>query len=275
MGHITLFLNCSTGSQDLFGEVSIGKSRALSLISAIVGWIYFVAWSASFYPQIYTNFRRKSVVGLNFDFLGLNLMGFSFYSIFNICLFSIPVFQEAYKAKNPFSSIPVELNDVVFAVHAVAVTIVTIVQCFVYERGNQKLARWSIAFMATAAVVAVILFILLLADKFSKLSYIYYFSYVKLIITIIKYVPQAWFNFSRKSTIGWSIGNILLDLTGGILSILQMILLSANYDDWRSIFGNPTKFGLGFFSILFDALFITQHYVLYRHVQEDDSQILP
>jgi len=120
-----------------------------------------------------------------------------------------------------------------------------------------------------------VLLVLVLVDKFSKLDYIYYFSYVKLIITIIKYIPQAWFNFSRKSTTGWSIGNILLDLTGGLLSILQMILLSANYDDWRSIFGNPTKFGLGFFSILFDALFITQHFVLYRHVRDESSQILP
>ena len=35
-------------------------------------------------------------------------------------------------------------------------------------------------------------------------------------------------------------------------------------DDWGSIFGDPTKFGLGFFSILFDILFIVQHYCLYR-----------
>ena len=35
-------------------------------------------------------------------------------------------------------------------------------------------------------------------------------------------------------------------------------------DDWASIFGDPTKFGLGVFSIAFDILFIIQHYVLYR-----------
>lgn len=35
-------------------------------------------------------------------------------------------------------------------------------------------------------------------------------------------------------------------------------------DDWESIFGDPTKFGLGFFSILFDILFIVQHFCLYR-----------
>lgn len=36
-------------------------------------------------------------------------------------------------------------------------------------------------------------------------------------------------NYRRKSTIGWSIGNILLDFTGGTLSMLQMILNAYNY----------------------------------------------
>ena len=35
-------------------------------------------------------------------------------------------------------------------------------------------------------------------------------------------------NFRRKSTDGWSIGNVLLDFTGGLLSMLQMFLLSYN-----------------------------------------------
>jgi len=35
-------------------------------------------------------------------------------------------------------------------------------------------------------------------------------------------------------------------------------------DDWKSIFGDPTKFGLGAFSVFFDVIFMFQHYVLYR-----------
>lgn len=52
-----------------------------------MGWIYFAAWSVSFYPQIFINFKRKSVVGLNFDFLALNIMGFTLYSLFNCGLY--------------------------------------------------------------------------------------------------------------------------------------------------------------------------------------------
>lgn len=76
-------------------------------------------------------------------------------------------------------------------------------------------------------------------------------------------------NYRRKSTQGWSIGNILLDFTGGMLSMLQMILNAYNYDDWNSLFGDPTKFGLGLFSVLFDILFMVQHYILYRYVSHD------
>lgn len=54
-------------------------------------------------------------------------------------------------------------------------------------------------------------------------------GYIKLAITLIKYVPQAVMNYRRKSTVGWSIGNILLDFTGGLLSMLQMILNAYNY----------------------------------------------
>ena len=83
---------------------------------------------------------------------------------------------------------------------------------------------------------------------------------------------------------------MLLDFSGGVFSVLQMFLLSYNYsellyiiichththahththththpppDDWPSIFGDPTKFGLGAFSILVNILFISQHYIIY------------
>ena len=50
-----------------------------------------------------------------------------------------------------------------------------------------------------------------------------------------------------------------------------MILIAHNNDDWSSIFGDPTKFGLGFFSVLFDIFFILQHYVFYRNNQPHET----
>ena len=45
-------------------------------------------------------------------------------------------------------------------------------------------------------------------------------GYCKALITFVKYCPQVYLNFKRKSTVGWNIYNILLDLTGGTFSLL-------------------------------------------------------
>eukprot|EP00045_Choanoeca_perplexa_P004144 m.35710 g.35710 ORF g.35710 m.35710 type:complete len:187 (-) comp12420_c0_seq4:633-1193(-) len=37
-------------------------------VSNVMGGIYFMAWSLSFYPQAILNYTRKSVVGLSFDY---------------------------------------------------------------------------------------------------------------------------------------------------------------------------------------------------------------
>jgi hypothetical protein len=35
-----------------FLRITASKSDALNVLSIVVGWIYFVAWSVSFYPQV-------------------------------------------------------------------------------------------------------------------------------------------------------------------------------------------------------------------------------
>ena len=46
-------------TQDAFVLVTVSNYEALNILSDVVGWIYFIAWSVSFYPQIYENWRRK------------------------------------------------------------------------------------------------------------------------------------------------------------------------------------------------------------------------
>ena len=113
------------------------------------------------------------------------------------------------------------------------------------------------------AVLLAVCFILTQHGILQFLDFLYICSYVKL-LTVTKYVPQVLLHFRRKSTIGWSIATVFSDLVGGTFSILQMVVISYNENDWSSFIGDPTKFGLGLFSILFDILFILQHYVFYR-----------
>ncbi|KAG5527130.1 hypothetical protein RHGRI_028149 [Rhododendron griersonianum] len=163
------------------------------------------------------------VVGLNFDFVLLNLTKHSSYLVYNATLFFSSVVQKQYRKKYGHDQlIPVAANDVAFSMHAVLLTAFTLFQIAIYDRGNQKVSKTCIAIVSVACTLQVVM-------------------------TTIKYIPQAVMNFRRKSTIGFSIGNILLDLLGGVASYGQMAVQSID----QSV------------SIFFDLLFIVQHYVLY------------
>ncbi|XP_045054897.2 cystinosin isoform X1 [Desmodus rotundus] len=265
VGQITVFLHGNhsnqTGPRIRFLVI---HSNLINIINQVIGWIYFAAWSVSFYPQVIMNWRRKSVVGLSFDFVTLNLTGFVAYSVFNIGLFWVPHIKEQFFLKYPNGVNPVESNDVFFSLHAVALTLVVLVQCLLYERGDQRVSWPAIGFLVLAWLFALIIMILAAVGVTSWLQFLFCFSYIKLAVTLVKYFPQAYMNFVYKSTEGWSIGNVLLDFTGGSFSLLQMFLQSYNNDQWTLIFGDPTKFGLGIFSIFFDIVFFIQHFCLYR-----------
>ncbi|KAG5624473.1 hypothetical protein H5410_009691, partial [Solanum commersonii] len=87
-------------------------------------------------------------------------------------------------------------------------------------------------------------------------------------MTVTKHVPQAVMNFRRKSTIGFSIGNILLDLFGGFTNYGQMAVQSIDQHSWVNFYGYIGKTLLSLVSIFFDILFIVQHYVLYPSRKE-------
>ncbi|XP_062815704.1 LOW QUALITY PROTEIN: cystinosin [Anolis carolinensis] len=266
VGQVTVYLQSNASNQT--GpriRFLVLHSEAVRIVDQVIGWIYFLAWSVSFYPQVFENWKRKSVVGLSFDFIALNLTGFIAYSVFNVGLFWIRPVKEQFLSRYPNGVNPVDANDVFFSLHAVAVTLLTILQCLLYEKGEQRvsplalgllLAGWMFVFATLSAAAA---------GALTWLQFLFFFSYIKLAVTLLKYFPQAYLNFRRKSTQGWSIGNVLLDFVGGAFSLMQMFLQSYNNDAWKLIFGDPTKFGLGFFSILFDIVFIVQHYGLYRN----------
>ena len=91
-------------------------------------------------------------------------------------------------------------------------------------------------------------------------------GYAKAAITFVKYVPQVILNYRRKSTVGWSLANVLLDFTGGSLSLLQSAINSAAFGEpfFEPGAFNVVKFILAIMSIFFDSIFMFQHFVLYR-----------
>lgn len=236
----------------------------LSILSDVCGWVYFVAWSVSFYPQIYRNWSRKSVVGLSFDFVVYNLLGFTCYSIYMCAEFWSKRVREEYREANDGDEVSVQINDVVFALHGVAMVLLTMFQCLIYERGGQRVSWVCIAISSFITAGVVVLGVLVFSPWVKILWWIQGLGYVKAAITVIKYSPQVYINYKLQSTEGWSIWQVLLDVVGGLLSFLQNGLTAIDQGD-ASPFKDYPKLALALISLVFDAIFIIQHYFLYGH----------
>ncbi|POS79479.1 lysosomal cystine transporter [Diaporthe helianthi] len=252
------------------------------VLSALFGWVYTLCWSLSFYPQPLLNFKRKSTSGTTVDFPLINCLGFLSYLISNLAFYCSPVVRAQYAARHDGHTPAVALNDIVFAAHALLLSLVTTSQYlfpgswgFTPSAGNRP-SRFitGTALGCTAGVLAVVVLIAGVSESPSGsvgaatswcwLDAVYAVGYVKLWITLIKYTPQVVANFRNKSTAGWSIRQILLDFSGGVLSIAQLVIDSSLQGDWSGVTGNPVKFALGNVSMLYDLVFFAQHYVLYR-----------
>jgi len=86
-------------------------------------------------------------------------------------------------------------------------------------------------------------------------------GYCKAAITLVKYAPQAVLNFRRKSTVGFSVTNVLLDFLGGLTSFGQLYVDAVVRGE--SLFGggddtgfNIVKFLLSILTIVYDSIFL-------------------
>ena len=231
-------------------------------VSAMIGYVYFICWSISFYPQVISNFRRRSTGGLSADFCVLNVIGFGAYTAYNASMFWSSAIRDLYREKY-HSEVTVQSNDVAFALHALVLSTVTLIQIMYYGGSERPSKIIVLIVVLTLALCAAFPVVVLYYKMYSWLDYLYVLSYVKIAISLIKYMPQVILNHRRKSTAGWSIWNILLDFMGGLLSDLQLVCDCWVVNDFSGITGNLAKFGLGFVSMFFDISFMTQHYILY------------
>ena len=90
-------------------------------ISRLLGWTYTLAWGISFYPQLLTNARRKSVKGLAIDLFIINVIGFACYTVSSALFLYSPTVRAEYARRHPNSPEPtVRVNDLFFAVRVSA-----------------------------------------------------------------------------------------------------------------------------------------------------------
>ncbi len=213
------------------------------------------------------------------------LPGFLAYLAQNCALYYSPVIRAQYAARHRGLTPTVQFNDVAFALHALVLSCITASQYVPSLWGfapapGQRPSRFILGIgsgcLLGLSAAAVLVAALAPADPdpatgWCWLDVVYAAGFVKLAITLVKYAPQIATNWRNRSTRGWSIGQILLDFSGGLLSIAQQSIDSYRQRDWSGITGNPVKFALGNVSMLYDLVFFTQHYVLYADGHGPDS----
>lgn len=138
--------------------------------------------------QVLTNWKRKSVEGLSFEYVYLNLVGFTCYSVYNCALMWNPSVRVEYQKQYNGSLPAVQTNDVFFGLHAVVLTIIVIIQTFKYERGEQRLAKWCIAYLVIM-ITAIVTYAVIIAagangSLWTMLNFVTFLSYCKLAITL-------------------------------------------------------------------------------------------
>ncbi|RDA94456.1 hypothetical protein CP533_2211 [Ophiocordyceps camponoti-saundersi (nom. inval.)] len=270
----------------------------LAFLSSLFGWTYTLAWSGSFYAQPLLNYRRRSTSGSTVDFPFINVLGFAAYLASSTALYLSPLVRSQYAARNKGLEPTVQANDLIFALHALVLSVITASHYLLRETwgfapaAGTKPSRFILAITGGCLLALAFIYVLTLtrdpnmlpdvddvagSSGWCELDLVYAAGYVKLVITLVKYSPQVLANARNRSTVGWSIWQVLLDVVGGVLSMAQQAIDSYLLRDWSGITGNPVKFALGNASLVYDSIFMTQHYILYpssRNGVEQDPLLL-
>lgn len=230
-------------------------------------WGYAIAWGASFYPTLYLNYKLGTADSISMDYIVLNIFGYISYSI-SICLqmFSADVrsqYQLAFEGKLPLLS----GADLFYAFHGLALLSILLSQIvlgnslwgFHNERVKFKIHKMSRAIILLLAISASVT-CYLSDSSFRMLGLSLNLAYFKIIISLIKYIPQVVHNYHRKSMFGISKLQLSLDLTGSVLCIFEFFLKDG-ISVAEAIDANRGKFGITLVTSLFATIFMIQMYI--------------
>ena len=180
------------------------------------------------------------------------MVGFACYTSYTVALRFSPGVRRAYALEHHGSMPAVAVNDVVFALHALLLSTVQCTQIWLYPGHRQRVSlpcRVFLGLFVVGLVAGVPLVAMSACPPCTWLNFLYALSFVKVGITLTKYIPQVALNVRpltltltltltlaltkyipqvalnvrRRATVGWSIDNVLLDLTGSPYARLRPI----------------------------------------------------
>ncbi|CCK72066.1 uncharacterized protein KNAG_0I02810 [Huiozyma naganishii CBS 8797] len=252
----------------------------------VMGGIYVVAWSVSMYPPVTTNWHYKSTNGVSPDFVLLNTSGYMYQVISTTLQFYgwRPSSTSASRGgKVPVEQPIVTTFDVWYAVHGLLLCYALLSQ---YILGKQlwhfsenrpvtmkplykKILLLSLTLFVASTVRICVAVYTTGWDNSKLLQYTNDLYMLKISMSITKYIPQIRYNYARKSLKGFALKAVVLDIIGGVASILQLVyqLGTAHGFHWSTFVSNFGKIGMALVTILFSSVFVAQ-WVVYRPATE-------
>jgi len=200
---------------------------------------------------------RNSVAGLSTDSALYQLVNLSAYATYCTTFYFNSTVKHQYQAiHGEDAKIMIESSDVAFALHASLMSSILCYQIVSYGGFKitppSKFTKYilSLVFLWSLAIIALII----TKIYFLWIDFLYFLASIKVFLGIGSYLSQVLLNYHRRSTMGFNIWTIILDFTGGTLSLFQLIFDSIDMHDVRGgIFGNWAKLVVSLISLAFDV----------------------
>lgn len=217
----------------------------------------------------------RSTEGISLDFIALNVVGYIALLTSMLLLLYNPSVRQLYHENHGYYPLLTNM-DLIYSAHGLILTFVTVSQLFFwgFKKRSMVLKRITKVIILSVLMVISSLYSIVGTNTLHKytdheqtervytlLDLAILLSYVKILMSLIKYIPQLNHNNKRRSVVGFSIFTIFLDLSGGLLSISQLFIDayrftgSLNYD---VLINNGGKLGLSFVTLFFDLCFVYQ-----------------
>lgn len=249
----------------------------LPILSSAMGWAYFICWGVALYPPILLNSKLKSVEGMSLDFVVLNMVGYVAYTTSLIMLYFNDRVRNQYAQRHSLTDSGqlkyplVRFNDVIYGAHGSCLVAYTLYQIYglKYARAaGQHISKYTKLILLTLLFAFCLLggYAVNVQDNLKTLESVdlaMILGNIKVLMSTAKYVPQVLHNRRRRSTKGWSMDAVRLDICGGLLSLAQLFLDGYIRDDLSGVWNNSVKLCLSVITITFDIIFCIQHYYLY------------
>lgn len=231
------------------------------------GWAYAIFWGVSFYPTLYLNYKLKTSDSISLDYIVLNILGYLCYSV--------SIFLQLYNQELRIQymsffagRLPVLSGaDLFYSIHGLILLLVLFSQIifgnslwkFHNERLNFKLNALSRLIFFSFSLFVV--FSWCFSDPVYRFfNFVMSLSYFKILISLVKNIPQAVHNHKRKTMYGVSRLQILFDFLGVLFSFTEFYLKN-DLPILEAIDSNRGKVGITCVTFFFSSIYLFQIYI--------------